>query len=32
LTLSRDIAAAPLAGGDWIELTADPAAFQYLSE
>jgi ABC-type Fe3+/spermidine/putrescine transport system ATPase subunit len=32
LTLSRDSTAPPLAGGDWIELTADPAAFQYLSE
>ena len=30
LTLSRDLAALPLATGDWVELTADAAAFQYL--
>ena len=30
LTLSRDLAALPLATGDWVELTADAAALQYL--
>jgi len=30
LTLSRDLAALPLAAGDWVELTADAAALQYL--
>jgi ABC-type Fe3+/spermidine/putrescine transport system ATPase subunit len=30
LTVSRDLAEPPLASGDWIELSADPAALQYL--
>ncbi len=30
LTLSRNLAALPLAAGDWVELTADAAALQYL--
>jgi ABC-type Fe3+/spermidine/putrescine transport system ATPase subunit len=31
LILSRDLAALPLTNGDWVELTADPAALQYLA-
>jgi len=30
LTLSRDLAALPLANGDWVELAADHASMQYL--
>ena len=30
LTVSRDLAAPPLSGGDWVELVADHAALQYL--
>jgi ABC-type Fe3+/spermidine/putrescine transport system ATPase subunit len=31
LILSRDLAALPLANGNWVELTADHAALQYLA-